>query len=162
MELDKQNGILAAATVAFALKKVGQKEATGHNDGKFVRKIQDFIDGLGKWMDGQPWCAAFATWCIYQVADGVNQTPILKKNGSSTSIFAEAKKKNLVLHYPIPHCIGLLRGDGGTPGKTHHHTFLVTDVDPKQGVVFGVDGNWKNAVSRTVHKIYQCDFVAIA
>lgn len=158
----KQNEALAKLTMQFAVKKLGERELTGKNDGVFVRMLQRWLANGLKWMDGQPWCATFATWCMYQAAGVLKITPILNKNGSSTSIYAEAKKKGMLIAFPIPNCIGLMRGDGGTKGKTHHHTFLVQSVDKAGAVVHGIDGNWKNAVSKSVHKISDCDFVVLA
>lgn len=153
---------LAARTLAIAKSELGKKEATGHNDGVFVRMLQRWLARGAKWMDGQPWCATFATWCMYQAAEQLQMTPILKRSGSSTEIYAMAKAKELLLAYPEAPCIGLMRGNGGTIGKTHHHTFIVDSVDPGNATVRGIDGNWKNAVSRSVHKISECDFVVIA
>lgn len=156
------NKKLAEWTLTIAQSKLGIKEATGHNDGVFVSMLQRWLAKGAKWMDGQPWCATFATWCLYQAAIHIGTTPALKRNGSSSSIYLDAKMKDLLLGYPIVPCIGLMKGDGGTPGKTHHHTFIVESVDAKAAVVHGMDGNWKNAVSRSIHKISDCDFVAIA
>lgn len=158
-DFQKQNAALAHQTLEIAKTKLGIKEATGHNDGPFIKKVLNWAAGL---MEGNPWCASFATWCMYQAAVQVNQTPVLKRSASSTSIYADAKRKNLVLHAPIVNCIGLIRGTGGTTWKTHHHTFLVESVDLFHGDVHGIDGNWSNAVRRTSHKIKDCDFVAIA
>lgn len=160
--MGKQNEALAKLTVEFAQAKLGIKEATGKNDGPFIRMLQRWLANGAKWMDGQPWCAAFATWCVYEAAKKLKVTPVLKKNGSSTSIYAFARSKGLLLQSPEINCMGLVRGSGGTRGKTHHHTFLVEKIDLAQGVVFGIDGNYRNAVSRSVRKIADCDFVAIA
>jgi hypothetical protein len=156
-----QNDKLAQAAYAIAKANLGKREATGRNDGVFVRMIQNWLDGAGSWMDGQPWCAAFATWCVWQAAASLGIRPYLRRNGSSTSIYAQAKKDGFLLSGPIPFCIGLMRGSGGTRGKTHHHTFIVAEVDYPAGIVRGIDGNWRNAVSRSTHKIAECDFVAI-
>lgn len=152
-----QNEILAAAAVKIALSHVGEREATGHNDGKYVDELEKKF-GLHR----DPWCAMEATNDIMLAAKELGVTPILHKSASSTEIFHQAKQKGLLLSRPIPHCIGLLKGNGGTPGKDHHHTFLVVSIDEKAGVVHSVDGNWGNKVSLPVHKISDCDFVAIA
>lgn len=157
----KQNDKLAELTMSIAVKYLGQKEATGHNDGVFVRMLQRWLARGARWMDGQPWCATFATYCLYRAAGVLHILPVLSKNGSSSAIYIDAKKKGVLIGYPIPNCIGLMRGDGGSRGKTHHHTFLVQSIDGTQAVVHGVDGNWQNAVSKTTHKISDCDFVAI-
>ena len=153
------NLALAVKTVDLAREDLGQKEATGRNDGSYVRKIQNW---LGAFMENQPWCAAFATYKLYQAAKQLGMKPVLSKSGSSTSIYAEARKKGLLLMGPKPYCIGLLRGNGGSPGKTHHHTFLVGGEGAVEAdKVWSIDGNYKNAVSRTQHLIKDCDFVEL-
>lgn len=45
----------------IAASQVGQREVTGRNDGKAVRKYQASTNmDPGAW----PWCAAFVCWCI--------------------------------------------------------------------------------------------------
>jgi len=156
------NRNLADWTLRIAKSELGKREATGHNDGPFVNMLQRFVADGAKWLDGQPWCACFATWCIYQAAEHCQATPILKKTASSSSLYSDAKEKGLLLGYPVPPCIGLIRGDGGSLGKTHEHTFIVASYDGQAGTISGIDGNWRNAVSLTTHNIPDCDFVAIA
>jgi hypothetical protein len=151
---------LGEAAVLEARLKLGQKEATGKNDGSFVEMVQDWIDGEGDWMKGQPWCAAFASWCIYRAALGLKLVPKMPKLASSTQIFKWLSDNRLVLPAPKPGCIGLIRGNEGHPAKTHSHTFLVESVDGDH--VRGIDGNWNNQVSETHHKISECDFGEIA
>lgn len=154
-----QNETLAKAAVKFALQQLGNKEATGHNDGPFVKAIARWYANGAEWMDGQFWCTTFVTWCIYRVAGEMNITPILNKNNSATTLKKEAEEKGLVLEYPVVNCIGLLP----TPdGLKFEHAFLVYEVDPANGVVFSIDGNWGNAVAKTMHKIEGCTFVAVA
>lgn len=152
-----QNEDLAHHAVQIALDHVGEREATGQNDGEYVDALEKRF-GLHR----DPWCAMEATNDIMLAAAELSVTPVLHKSASSTEIFSQAKAKGLLLDKPIPNCIGLLKGNGGSPGKTHHHTFLVVSIDDAGGVVHSVDGNWGNAVSRPVHKISDCDFVAIA
>lgn len=152
-----QNDALAAATAQIALSHVGQREATGNNDGTFVDTLEAKFGEKGA-----PWCAMYATECMAEAAARLGIKTQLHKSESSTEIYAQGKHLNLGLKAPIPYCLGLLRGSGGTPGKDHHHTFIVLGVDQKAGVVHSVDGNWGNAVTRTAHPISACDFVAIA
>lgn len=152
-----QNDKLAAASIQIAMTHVGQKEATGRNDGKYVDALEKKFG-----MKGQPWCAMECTSDIMDAAANLGIKPVLHKSASSTEIYAQAKKNALLLKAPIPYCIGLLRGNGGTPGKDHHHTFRVISIDAKAGVVHSLDGNWGNQMQYTVHPIAGCDFVAVA
>lgn len=150
-----QNEILAAKAVKLALSHVGERELTGNNDGAFVDAIEKPFGERHA-----AWCAMYATSMIKFAAQGLGIQTILHASESSTEIYKQARDKHLLLPKPIPNCIGLLKGSGGSPGKDHHHTFLVVSIDGD--FVHSVDGNWGNAVSRPVHKISDCDFVAIA
>lgn len=151
----QQNEVLAQAALKLALSHVGEKEATGNNDGAFVDAIEKPFGERHA-----AWCAMYATSMIKFAAKALGIATILHPSESSTEIFHQGKTKGLLLAKPIPGCIGLLKGNGGTPGKDHHHTFLVVSVDGT--LVHSVDGNWGNAVSRPVHMIRDCDFVAVA
>ncbi len=157
----KQNDALAALSIEIALKEVGVKEATGKNDGVRVGVFQKFV-GIAVGAINSQWCAAFASWCLYQAAKQLDIKPLLKPSASSTDLYHQAKKLGLLLDKPIPYCLGLIKGNGGTPGKDHHHTFRVISIDFEHGLVHSVDGNWQNQVARPVHPISACDFVAIA
>jgi hypothetical protein len=153
----QQNEVLAAAAVKLALSHVGEREATGNNDGAFVDAIEKPFGERHA-----AWCAMYATSMIKFAAQALGIKTMLHASESSTEIYAQGKAKGLSLAKPIPNCIGLLRGNGGSPGKDHHHTFLVVSVDAAAGVVHGIDGNWENRVTKTLHPISGCDFVAVA
>lgn len=146
---------LGEAAVEVAKTKLGEKEATGKNDGPFVRMLQRWVAAGDSWLDGQPWCACFASWCVYQAASKMGSKPKMPKSASSTSLYAWFKK-NGKLSAPAPGCIGLLKGTGGSSGKTHHHTFLVEAIEGEY--VHGIDGNYKNAVGRSKRLAALCDF----
>lgn len=147
---------LAEETLKFARTKLGEKEATGNNDGPFVVMLDRWLDQGAGWMERQPWCATFATWCIYHAAVKIGATPMIPKLGSSSSIYSWLEKNGLLLAKPYPNCIGLIKDTRESSNKTHHHTFLVEGIDGD--FVRGIDGNWKNAVSETRHAVKDCDF----
>ncbi len=153
----KQNDQLAAASMQIAISHLGQREAHGRNDGPYVDQLEKKFG-----LKGQPWCAMECTQDIADAAVRLGIKPLLARSPSSTEIFSQARKKGLLLKQPLPYCIGLLRGSGGTPGKTHHHTFRVVSIDTKTGIVHGLDGNWGNQMQYTTHPIAGCDFVAVA
>jgi hypothetical protein len=150
---------LAEKTIDVARTKLGIKEATGHNDGAFIYKIQMW---LGKWMDRQPWCAVFATWCVWEawrILGGPK--PKMIKSASSSQLYRWARDTGNLLDGPEGYCIGLMKG--GPTG--YKHTFLVNAFGGNylkgQTWVWGIDGNWKNAVSRTQHAVKDCVFIRI-
>jgi hypothetical protein len=154
---------LAKVALDIARDNLGKREATGKNDGPFVAMIQRWLDKGAGWMERQPWCAAFATWCVHQAAKRLGVTPSIPRSGSSTSLYQWAAMSGNLLPGPEGICIGLIKGSGGTKFKTHHHTFIANalHIPQGQGWVWGIDGNWKNAVTRTQHKIKDCDFIRI-
>lgn len=147
---------LGSEALEVAKAKIGIKEATGKNDGPFILMVQRWVAAGSKWLDGQPWCACFATWCIYQAAEKLGMKPRMPKSASSTSLYAWFKKNGELLTAPEPFCVGLVKGSGGAKGKTHHHTFLVESIEGN--VVKGIDGNYRNAVGRSVRLAKDCDF----
>lgn len=150
---------LREKAVKIAATKIGQKEKSGNNDGPFVEMLQRWMDGGDGWMKGEPWCATFACWCIMMAARELKLIPMMPRSASSSDIYEWTKEKGLLLPKPVPNCLGLMKGDGGTPGKTHHHTFFVEGLDGQ--FVRGIDGNWQNSVMRTRHAIADCDFAPI-
>lgn len=146
----------------IAISNIGRREATGHNDGPFVRMLQLLAVDGGHNMEGEPWCAMFATYCIRQAAAELGLSIKVKLSPSSTYIYSCAKQDGLLLAVPVAGCIGLIRAPAGS-GKTHDHTFFVeaTSELVKPLVVFSIDGNWCNQVKQTVHLIDKCDFVSI-
>lgn len=151
--------ILGVKAVEVAKTHLGEHELTGHNDGKFVNEVQDFV---APGLHGEPWCACFATFCIKRAAEALGLgpvQPIMPRSDSSTEIHSWAKRHGALLDTPEPGCIGLVRGDGGSPGKTHHHTFLVDRVEG--GLVHSVDGNSSNKVALATHNIVDCDWVMV-
>jgi hypothetical protein len=150
---------LAMMALEVAAENLGKTELTGKNDGAIAKMVQRFVAGTSKWLEGQPWCACFATWCVYEAAKRLKfDKPKLPKSASSTSLYAWFKKMNLLMgnNRDLVGCIGLVKGSGGTAGKTHHHTFLVEEVEGNY--VYGIDGNYGNAVKRSKRLISDCDF----
>ena len=149
---------LAELALKIAASNIGRKEATGNNDGPFVKMLQLLAVDGGHSMDNEPWCAMHATYCIQQAAAELKLISKIPLNPSSTSIYAFAKAHGLLMTSPAPGCIGLIKAPTGS-GKTHDHTFLVYGVE--DGYVDSTDGNWNNQVMQTKHKITDCDFVLI-
>lgn len=151
------NSALGQKTLEIAESEIGQKEATGHNDGPFVEMLDRWMDEGAGWMKGQPWCITFALWCVYRAALALGIKSGLPKFDGTSGLYAWFKAHGLLLTAPVPNCLGMVRGNGGTPGKTHHHTFIVKAVR-SDGFVDSVDGNISNSVCRNQHAIADCDF----
>lgn len=129
-------------TLQIAKRYLGANENQGTNRGTIIAKFQLFI---GKWMLGQPWCAAFATFCVWHAEDELKLPHTFLSSASSSAIYAWAKKSGRLLAHPVDGCVGLVKaGPHATKGKSHEHTFLVHTV--KGNRVVTVEGNWKNRV----------------
>lgn len=149
---------LAQRTLQVAKRYVGLQEATGRNDGEQIRFWQRWGANGKAWLDGQPWCACFATWCVHRAhnelrREGQVLQPLLTpKNASSSSLYRWYKRSGKLLAKPKTGCVGLVKG--GPTG--HSHTFLVHDV--QGGEVVGVDGNYRNGVRWSRRPASDCDY----
>lgn len=148
---------LQQRSLQVAKRFVGQREATGRNDGRLPRLVQRWVAAGARWLDGQPWCACFATYCVHTAARELGVKVRMPASASSSALYRWFVANGARMTVPVAGCVGLIRG-----GRTgHEHTFLVHAVNLRAGSVVGVDGNWKNAVSWTHHRIEDCDFGVI-
>lgn len=139
---------LRQRVLQIAKRHVGEHETAGKPNrgpvGGIVNTVQLWI---GNWMLGQPWCAAFGTYCIAKAAQELGVKTDFIKSASSSAIYAWALKNGRLLSAPEPGCIGLVKaGKNAAAGKSHEHTFLVhtLELDGKQ--VLTVEGNWSDRV----------------
>lgn len=143
---------LQEMTLSVAREYLGKKEASGKNDGAFVRLVQLFVAKGSAWLENQPWCVCFVTFCVHQAALILGEKTQLPREASSARLAKWFKERELLTDKPSERCIGLIKD----PKKGFRHTFLVGGI---QGdFVWGIDGNWQNAVTRTQHKIKDCMF----
>lgn len=152
---------LQQKTLQIAKAKLGQRETTGRNDGPFVRMLQRWAAKGYAWLDNQPWCVMFATWCIHEACRALGRTSRIPERASSSRLYAWYRRERLLLTRPIPGCVGMIRrgrttGSDRSRGLTHTHTFLVHDV--RDGLVIGVDGNYRNAVGWSKRPVGDCDY----
>ncbi len=137
-----------ALELADMALRAGVREDEGANRGKWVRVYQRWAG----YAEGLPWCCMFATYKVHQAARALGVKCRIPRTGSSSTLYRWFKREGLLLRSPVAGCVGLVKG--GPTG--HEHTFLVERVDG--GTVHGIDGNWKNAVTRTVRRASACDF----
>lgn len=144
---------LAQKALQLAKENLGKREESGNNDGAFVRALQHWAANGARYLEGQPWCVMFATYCVHQAAKALGIKSRIPEKTSSSRLYAWFKREGLLLAHPVPGCIGMIIG--GPTG--HSHTFLVANVTP-DGIVHGVDGNWKNSVCWTKRPVGACDY----
>lgn len=135
---------LQQRTLQVAKRYVGASEDEGNNRGRIIAQFQLFF---GRWMLGQPWCAAFATFCIHKAEAELNLPHTFLTSPSSSAIYAWAKKAGRLLAHPEAGCVGLVKaGEHAAKGKSHEHTFLVHTLEAEGSRVLTVEGNWSNRV----------------
>jgi hypothetical protein len=159
---------LEQRALQIAKRHVGEREATGRNDGPAVRFWQRLVAKGYTWLDNQPWCVCFATGVVHLAGKELGVSPRLPLNASSSSLYAWAKRNGKLLPKPVDGCIGIVRrggaGDhdgGANAGKTHVHTFVVHTAYPN-GTLATIEGNFRNSVCWNQRRApYGCDWVRI-
>jgi len=158
---------LQQRALQIAKRHVGEREATGRNDGAAVRFWQRLVAKGYAYLDNQPWCACFVTGVVSLAGKELGITPAVPLNASCSSLYAWAKRNGRLLKAPVDGCIGLVRKgghgdqDGRTGGGTHIHTFLVHTVRP-DGSLACIEGNYRNAVCWHTRERAGLDFVEIS
>ncbi len=71
--------------------KNGAGEIGGNNKGKWVKKYLQPV-GLG---EGNPWCAAFLSWCFLQAAGGDKKKMPFRYSAGARDIFNQLKNNGL-------------------------------------------------------------------
>jgi len=159
---------LQQRSLQIAKRHIGEKEATGRNDGPAVLFWQRLVAKGYKWLDKQPWCACFATGVVHLAAKDLGITPRLPLDASSSSLYRWAKANGELLLGPTDGCIGLVKAGGAgdhdgrsNAGSSHIHTFLVHTVNP-DGSLATIEGNFRNSTCWNKRKPpYGCDFIRI-
>lgn len=118
-----------------------REEPLGSNRGP---EVDRYIRSAGEEPPGY-WCMSFVYWCFDQAAGRLGaphpmQTVPAGYKDYVTGVYAWAKQKGKTVQTPI-------RGDifcvqGGSEGRTHSHTGLVTSVDG--GSIGTIEGNTNN------------------
>lgn len=155
---------LQQRTLQIAKTFVGASENLGPNRGTRIERIQLWF---GRWMLGQPWCAAYVVYCCELAAKDLKLPRTVPKYASCSLIYAWAKKNGRLLANPQPGCVFLVRkgGSGDSDGradrgKSHIHCGFVHDAH-SSGRLVTVEGNYSNRVSWNHRAASGLDFVRI-
>jgi hypothetical protein len=152
---------LAEMSLVVAREKLGIKEATGNNDGPFIRMIQRIVARGYKWLDNQKWCCIFVTWAIHEAAKRMGITAKSPYDASCTSYYKWLKKNGHLLDHAEPFCIGFVPKKNGAP-ETFEHVFFVGGPDPFEGEwMWTLEGNLGNKVTRNKRRIAGYKFAKI-
>jgi hypothetical protein len=132
----------AASAISIARSQVGYHEAkvkgVWSNDQKFSDQLPNYA-----WSDGQPWCAVFAQWCLWQVGVAV---PSGARSASCATSAAAYKKSGRWTEYPVIGGQIFFGKNGGS------HTGLVYDFDDTY--VRTVEGNTNDTGSAEGDGVY--------
>lgn len=155
---------LQRRTLQFAKSFVGAREDLGPNRGTRIERIQLWF---GRWMLGQPWCAAFVVYSCELAAKDLGLPRTLPKYASCSLIYAWAKKHGRLLAKPEPGCVFLVRAGGSgdsdgraDKGKSHIHCGFVHDVH-SSGRLVVVEGNYRDACTWNHRPATGLDYVRI-
>ncbi len=119
-----------ASAIYIARSQIGYKEgksSSGHWDNN--QKYSDQLPGFA-WSDGQPWCATFVQWCLWQVGVSV---PSGARSASCLTSVKAYKKYSRFTEYPVVGAQVFFGSGGGT------HTGLVYKYD--RDYVYTIEGN---------------------
>ena len=145
---------LRKRALQVAKRHLGEAETPGRpNRGPLKGIVTTAQLFIGRWMLGQPWCAAFATYCVHLAAREMGVPCERIRSASSSELYRYFRRTGTLLFHPEPGCIGLVVAGPKARklGKTHEHTFLVHDIQGDEVVT--VEGNWSNRVRWNRRKI---------
>jgi hypothetical protein len=133
----------AQGAIDIAKSQVGYHEGKsgGHwnNNQKYSDQLPSFA-----WSDGQPWCATFVQWCLWQV--GVSVPDGARSAGCAISV-AAYKKAGRFTEYPGIGFQVFYGPNGGT------HTGIVYDYDDTY--IYTVEGNTNDSGSAEGDGVYK-------
>jgi len=134
---------LAELAVEIALHYDGVREIGGNNRGPQVEAFQRSI-GLDP---GDPWCAAFVSFCIKEAAKALGVTPKFQYGGSVYKLWT--KNPELQLSEPGPNTVFCIDHGLSKSGSRIGHTGFCVAVNPSHTETLEtMEGNTNSAGSR--------------
>lgn len=116
---------------------VGIQEATGRNDGKMVKLIQETVGGAA----GEPWCMALVQTCLAYAEIKTGLTSPIPASEHCLTVWEKTPKRLRVKALPLSGAIAIWNDTGKTSG----HTEIVLSCDGKTFQAVG--GNTSGAKS---------------
>lgn len=138
-----------ALAIAIAELEAGAKEIGGNNRGKWVRK---YFKETGL-PEGNPWCAAFASWCLFSACGEDKSKMPLPYLAGARNIFRAGRDKGWNVTDPKPGDLIIWWRESLHSGKGH--IGYVEAV--KDGFVYTVEGNKTPKVARFHYVIGRID-----
>jgi hypothetical protein len=132
----------ANSALLIARSQVGNHEGQTNGHWNNRQKYSEQLPGFA-WSDGQPWCATFVQWCLWQA--GVSVPEGARSAGCAQSV-AAYKKAHRFTEYPGIGFQVFYGANGGT------HTGIVYDYDSTY--IYTIEGNTNNDGSAEGDGVY--------
>lgn len=132
--------------IRIALSQEGVREVNGSNSGPEVDQYLASVHAD----PGNPWCSAFASWCIINAAEALGIKPEMKFSASTYGLWT--KNPNLQMATPTDNCIFLINHGLSKQGNRIGHVGLVVSVDGE--VLKTCEGNTSVNGSRNGDGVY--------
>lgn len=133
----------ASDAVHLASTQVGYHEGRTGSHYNNNQKFSDQLTGFA-WSDGQPWCATFAQWCLWQV--GVNVATGARSASCAASVHAYGMAGRFTLYPGIGFQV-FYGPKGGT------HTGIVESYDDTY--IYTIEGNTNDDGSAEGDGVYK-------
>lgn len=146
LEINANDG-LAENAIRIALSQEGVRETNGSNSGPEVDQYLASVHAS----PGDPWCSAFASWCIINAAEALGIKPEMKFSASTYGLWT--KNPNLQMSEPTDNCIFLINHGLSKQGNRIGHVGLVVSVDGNQ--IVSIEGNTNDNGSRNGDGVYK-------
>ena len=147
-----------ALEIALAEMAAGAREIGGNNRGPWVRKYLALC-GLP---EGNPWCAAFVSWCYVEAAKSLGMQRAFKPIAGAKRVYAAAKKAGGArdqAHDAEPGDI-ICWTRGGANAATGH-VGMVHHIDD-ECVIHTIEGNKTSRVALFKHPLVEPGRIGIA
>lgn len=146
IEINANDG-LAENAIRIALSQEGVREINGSNSGPEVDKYLASVHTD----PGNPWCSAFASWCIMQAAEALGITPEISFSASTYGLWT--KNQTLQMATPTDNCVFLINHGLSKQGSRIGHVGLVVSVDGNN--LETIEGNTNAGGSRNGDGVYK-------
>lgn len=139
---------IGARILAKVLSHLGEREATGKNDGPYAKRYLAYV-GI-TWADS--WCAAFASACTGWMLDQMGLQSMVRLKTASSHMAVDWALQHHTLQTAqtaVPGDWVILKGGSGDPaqnGVSYHHTAVLEWIEGE--LCAWVGGNTSNAVAR--------------
>jgi hypothetical protein len=119
---------------------LGIREATGHNDGKMVRLIQETVGGASN----ESWCMSYVQSCLAyaEIKSGIDSP--LAVSELCWAVWTNSPKTSRVKRRPLRGAIPIWN----YPPSTNGHTGILDEYEHKPGKMLTYEGNTTSGLKK--------------